>query len=131
KGAETAKGINLHRLASPGMTSGLKFSLSQLRAFAEPLITTWPGELKLAGETGEKPLSFVVHSQRSRTCSSSRPKTAVMEPSPTGTADCMAWPRCRTARMASEKLRLSLATRAAYSPMEWPAAAAGSKRYSE
>ena len=48
-----------------------------------------------------------------------------MPPWPSGTADCIACPRRRTARTASAKASEPAATTAANSPTEWPAAAAG------
>jgi hypothetical protein len=48
-----------------------------------------------------------------------------MAPSPTGTASCMNWPRRRTVRTASGKLKVPAMTWAEYSPREWPATKLG------
>ncbi len=49
-----------------------------------------------------------------------------MAPVPTGTASCMAAARRRTSGTACARVSASAATRAEYSPSEWPATAAGS-----
>ena len=53
------------------------------------------------------------------------PKTAAMAPEPTGTASCMAAARKRTKGAACTSVSTPEATRAEYSPSEWPATAAG------
>ena len=50
-----------------------------------------------------------------------------MAPTPTGTAFCMARPRVRNSRAASEMLRLPAAASAEYSPSECPATKAASR----
>ena len=49
------------------------------------------------------------------------PITAAIAPVPTGTASCMYWPRARTVRTASDKLKAPAATSAEYSPRLCPA----------
>ena len=50
---------------------------------------------------------------------------AAMAPCPTGTASCMAWARKRTRGTACARVSTPEATRAEYSPKEWPATAIG------
>ena len=50
-----------------------------------------------------------------------------MTPTPTGTAFCIARPRVRSSRAASEIDRLPAAASAEYSPSEWPATNAASR----
>ena len=48
-----------------------------------------------------------------------------MAPTPTGTASCIAWARKRTKGAAWANDSAPAATKAEYSPSEWPATAAG------
>ena len=87
-----------------------------------PATTTWVVELWRA-------ISTISPRDCSRQMPSrvpaSSPTTAAMPPTPAGTAACIAFPRMRTRRTASENPRLPAATSAEYSPREWPAATRG------
>src|SRR5690606_2147294 len=91
-------------------------------AAAWPPITTWPGELKLAGTTTSSPEASA---QMLRTRSSSAPITAAIAPVPAGAASCISWPRMRTRCAASCSAIAPAATSAVYSPRLWPASATG------
>ena len=96
----------------------LAISTARSTAPRAPLTTAWPGALSLP--TSQTP-SAAASAAIASTAARSRPSTAAMAPSPTGTAACMAWPRSRSRRAASPIERLPAAASAEYSPSEWPA----------
>ena len=67
-------------------------------AARSPLTTTWPGLLSLATAQTWSPAAAAA---TSRAAAMSRPSSAAIAPSPTGTAFCIAWPRRLTSRAAS------------------------------
>ena len=71
-------------------------------AFAEPAITTWPGELKFTAAT-TSPVSALRLNKSQKCLSSSRPMMAYMAPSPAGTACCIKLPLASTSLIASLK----------------------------
>ena len=97
-------------------------AMARSTAAAWPPMTTWPGELKLAGTTTSSPETAA---QTSATSSSSVPSTAAMAPVPAGTDCCISRPRSRTRRAASASDSEPAATSAAYSPRLWPASSCG------
>ena len=88
-----------------------------------PAMTTCPGQLKLTACTSA--VSAVTFSQISIITFLSRPITAAMPPSPTGTASCINAPRLCTSKTASSKRRTPAATRAEYSPRLCPPTISG------
>jgi hypothetical protein len=85
-----------------------------------PLRTTCPGALSLAiWQTN--PVASLASAATFAAISSSAPSSAIMAPSPTGTATCIACPRIFNKRAASAMLKVPAAASAEYSPSEWPA----------
>ena len=117
KGALT--GSSTARLAP----AAFRASIALFTGSTAPAITTWPGQLKFTACTAA-PISASTALQISTILSLSKPKTAAMEPCPTGTASCMNWPRLCTATTASANFIAPTLTRAEYSPRLWPAATA-------
>src|SRR6266545_1390526 len=85
-------------------------------------MTIWAAELTFATPTTSSPAASP---QIASMAGRSSPITAAMDPTPTGTASCMNWPRLRTRRMASASGRAPAITRAEYSPRLWPAVRSG------
>ena len=102
----------------------LRISMAASTASAWPAMTIWPGPLKLAGTT-TRPVWVWAVRQAASTSAALTPRMAAMAPTPTGTATCMARPRSRTVATAAPKVRAPAATRALYSPREWPATKSG------
>src|SRR5690606_26710483 len=71
------------------------------------------------------PTRRAASAQPAVTPSASRPRMAAMPTVPTGTASCMACARKRTRGKASLSVSTPAATKAEYSPSEWPATTAG------
>mmetsp|Transcript_9440 Transcript_9440/g.15675 ORF Transcript_9440/g.15675 Transcript_9440/m.15675 type:complete len:265 (-) Transcript_9440:90-884(-) len=112
KGADTG---NITARLAP-----LAFAISQARSTAAlwPDTTTCAGSLSLAAwQTSPSAASAAT----AVTASKSRPNTAAIAPTPTGTASCIAVPRMRSKRAVSAMLRTPAAQSAEYSPSEWPA----------
>ena len=84
-----------------------------------PETTTWPGALSLATTSS---VGRARPSTTAWTASRSSPSTAAMPPSP---APAISSARSATRRSAAGSSRTPAATRAAYSPTEWPATIAG------
>ena len=123
KGADTGSGSA--RLAP------LAFSTSQALSTAAllPAITVCIGSLKLTASTTSAlpgPNAAVTSAQPAFTLAASMPRMAAIAPTPTGTACCIAWARKRTSGAACASVRTPEATRAEYSPSEWPATTDGS-----
>src|SRR5215207_10109342 len=85
-------------------------------ASSGPESTSWPGALSLATVRPRR-------SARRPTAWPSPPRKAIIPPGFSVPASSMAAPRSATRPTASSKSRAPAATRAAYSPSEWPAAA--------
>ena len=88
---------------------------------SSPAITVWAGELKFTGSTYPG-----VCSQTWPTVPSSLPRMANMAPGFWSAACCMAAARAPISRKPSSRVQAPAMVRAAYSPKEWPATAAGS-----
>src|SRR5215472_7506121 len=105
----------------------LDFAISPARATEAlvPEMTTCPGALSLATtQTGFDSASGAVSTASLETCSASStsaPRSALIAPSPTGTACCIARPRNFNKRAASASVSAPVAARAVYSPSECPA----------
>ena len=84
-----------------------------------PDSTSWPGALSLATTRPRRSAS-------ARTSRDSPPSIAIMPPARCSPASAMASARSSTSLTASSKWSAPAATRAAYSPSEWPAAAIAS-----
>ena len=82
-------------------------------ASAWPAITSWPGELKLAGDTT---CPCATSSHTAAICASSPPRMAAMAPTPAGTAACISRPRSATSAAASCSDSAPAQTSALYSP---------------
>jgi hypothetical protein len=109
----------------------MALSISQALSTAAllPAITVCAGSLKLTASTTSPllaPNERCASAQPSITFWASMPRIAAIAPVPTGTASCMAWARKRTSGAASASVSAPAATRAEYSPSEWPATTAGS-----
>ncbi len=87
-------------------------------------MTVCSGELKFAAEQ-TSPVAAAASAHAAATASGASPMTAAIAPCPTGTASCMKRPRRLTSTTASSSVSAPAATRAAYSPSEWPAATEG------
>ena len=87
-----------------------------------PAITSWPGELKLAGATT---CPCATSSHTAAICASSPPRIAAIAPTPAGTAACIKRPRSATSAAASCSDNAPAHTSALYSPRLWPASCAG------
>src|SRR6266851_62852 len=83
-----------------------------------PLTTICPGLLSFARS---QTWPCAAASATARAASMSRPSSAAIAPTPTGTAFCIAWPRRLTSRAASATDSAPAAASAEYSPSEWPA----------
>ena len=89
------------------------FEIAESTNSVNPEITTWPGQLKLAGLTSP----FCETDSHSFTASSwLAPIRAAIEPTPSGTASCMKTPLSLTSLTASENSITPEAQRAVYSP---------------
>ena len=86
-----------------------------------PLTTTWPGQLKFAGQRPS------CSAQSASTTASSSPMTAAMPPGLASAARSISWPRRRTMRSASAKSTAPVATSAENSPRLCPIATPNSK----
>src|SRR5215472_1766744 len=88
-----------------------------------PLTTTCPGALSFAtAHTSARSAGpSDASAATSRACSTSRPSSAAIAPSPTGIACCIAWPRSLRRWAPSPTESACAAAKAEYSPSECPA----------
>ncbi len=93
-------------------------------ASASPLITIWPGALKLASWTRPAPPATVLATTMRSFCGS-RPSTAAIAPWARPAARCMASPRWLTSESADSKLSEPASVSEHSSPNECPAETTG------
>ncbi len=101
------------------MPAALNVSTARSTAAVAPPITAWLLELMLAITTYPSVSSTI------RSISGSGPNTAAIAPLSATDRLAISCPRADTASSADSKLRAPAATRAPYSPSEWPMTMSG------